>query len=184
MESNVPPPPKRLQLSYCCAHHGTFEVGAMTWQTVKVHFRVLSLHGWPGIYFYFFPWNDLEPELYSVPALCLVAIELVLLVGLWLPNVCSSVKGPWWFSHDNLSSPWSISQDKGTLVPRVSFKGCLWLYIELYTHTLRGDSDTNITHSDQNMLVFIFLLPNSSLSCHLIFLELNFSSLCERFLMS
>lgn len=112
---------------------------------------VCNLPGWHAI----FPWTDMEPELYSMPALCLVQNELVLVVGLWLPNVCSSVKGPWWFSHDNLSSPWSISQDKCTLAPRVSFKGCLWLYIELYTQTLRGDSNTNITHSDQNMLVFI-----------------------------
>lgn len=67
----------------------------------------------------------MEPELYSVPAPCLVQDELVLMVGLGLPNVCSSVMGPWWFSHDNLSRPWSISQDKCTLVPRVSFKGCI-----------------------------------------------------------
>ncbi len=139
------------------AHHGTLEVGAMELQTVKVHIKVCNLQGWPAI----FLWTDMEPELYSVPALCLVQNELVLVVGLWLPNVCSSVKGPWWFSHDNLSSPWSISQDKCTLVPRVSFKGCLWLYIELYTQTLRGDSNTNATHSDQNMLVFI--LSSSSL---------------------
>lgn len=32
-------------------------------------------------------------------------------MGLWLPNVCSQVKGPWWFCHDNLWSPWFISQD-------------------------------------------------------------------------
>lgn len=36
----------------------------------------------------------MEPELYNMPALCLVQNELILEVGLWLPNVCSSVKGP------------------------------------------------------------------------------------------
>lgn len=150
-------PPKWLQLT-CFAHHGALEVRTMASKTVKVHIKVCSFQGWPAV----FPWTDMDPELHSVPALCMVQKELVLVAGLWLPNVCSSVTGPWWFSHDNLSSPWSISQDKCTLVPRISLKGCPWLYIELHTHTLREDSSTNITYSDQTMLVFIL---SSSSSC-------------------
>lgn len=42
----------------------------------------------------YFPWIDTELELYSVLARFLVLNELVLVVGLWLPNVCSAVKGP------------------------------------------------------------------------------------------
>lgn len=164
-------PPRWLQLSNCCAHHGTLEVRAKTLQTVKVHIKVCSLQGRPAI---FSPRTDMEPELYNVPALFFVLNELVdELVGLQLPNVCLSVKGPWWFSHDNLSSPWSISQDKCTLVPRVSFKGCLWLY----THTLGGDCNTNVTHSDQNMLVFI--LSSSSpctFPCHFVFFRAQLCS--------
>lgn len=85
-------PPRWLQLSNCCAHHGTLEVGAKTLQTVKVHIKVCSLQGRPAI---FSPQTDMEPELYNVPALFFVLNELVdELVGLQLPNVCLSVKGP------------------------------------------------------------------------------------------
>lgn len=141
----------------------------MILQTMKVHINVCSLQGWPAIFFLlFFSWIDAEPDLCGVPAPWLVPNDLVLVMGLWLPNVCSSVKGPWWFSHDNLSSPWSISQDKCTLVPRVSFKGYLWLYIELYSRSLRGDSNTNVAYSDQNMLDFISA-PSSHFSSHLPF---------------
>lgn len=45
IEWKVTFPPTWLQLSYCCAHHGTLEVKAMILQTVKVHIRVWSLQG-------------------------------------------------------------------------------------------------------------------------------------------
>lgn len=44
-------PPRWLQLSNCCAHHGTLEVGAKTLQTVKVHIKVCSLQGRPATFF-------------------------------------------------------------------------------------------------------------------------------------
>lgn len=45
-------PPQWLQLSYCCAHHGTLEVGAKSLQTVKVHIKVDTLQGWPVIFIF------------------------------------------------------------------------------------------------------------------------------------
>lgn len=61
----------------------------MALQTVKVHIKVYSLQGWVIILFP--PWTDMEPVLHSMPALCLVQNESVLLMGLWLPNIYACV---------------------------------------------------------------------------------------------
>lgn len=51
----------------------------MALHTVEVHIKVCSLQDCPEI---FFPRTDMEPELYNMPALCLVQNELILEVGL------------------------------------------------------------------------------------------------------
>lgn len=114
----------------------------------------------------------MAPESYSVSALCLVLDEPVLMPGLRLPKcllicygdadglamIISPVLGP----YLRINAHW---------YQEFLFKGCLRLFIELYTHTLGGDSNTNVTHSDQNMLVFylIFLLPSTDFSAHFFF---------------
>lgn len=73
-------------------------------------------------------------------------------------------------------SPWSISQDKCTLVPRVSSKGCLRLYMELYTqthtHILRGKRYQHNAHRPKFVgFYLVFFLP--SVSSHPSLLEVT-----------